>query len=70
MNLWWNLRLLVIAKKFIWYGRKRHGGGVICYEGNNLSYDILSVFQVKLQAIEILLSIYRDTDDPSNNFGC
>ena len=43
---------------------------LICYEGNNLSYDILSVFQVKLQTIEILLSIYRDTDDPSNNFGC
>ena len=33
-----------IAKKIIWYGRKRDGGGVICYVGSNLSYNVLSVF--------------------------
>ena len=37
--------------KILWCDRNRHGGGVACYMGNDLSYNIISVFPREMESV-------------------
>ena len=50
--------------------RKRHEGCVVCYIGNKLSYNILSVFSSEVANSWNLITYLRKTNDPSNILEC
>ena len=49
--------------KILWCNRNKHRGGVACYIGNKLSYNIISVFPREIESIffEILLPNSKPT---------
>ena len=50
--------------------RKRHERCVVCYIGNKLSYNILSVFSSEVANSWNLITYLRKTNDPSNILEC